>query len=143
MQLQRLRFASTFPQGRRSMEREEIHREIADIDRELTRVLGSAELPRLNSRAFPTGTYILTLLALAWWMFGGEAPYVSQYYGRFGEWGLYAAGVLALLALCGTVSWILRPRGGMPAEYRTATEKSRDLQERRRELQARLRELED
>jgi hypothetical protein len=124
------------------MTRDEIQREISDIDRELNRVLGSAKLPSLEARPFPAWTWILAFVAAAWWMFGSQLPVIQNYHRDYGEWGLYASLFFGLFALLSTLSWMFRRRGGVTEEYRAATEKSRDLQERRRELQVRLRELE-
>lgn len=124
------------------MDRAEIQREIAEIDQELNRTLGSTALPSLDVKPFPVWTWVLALVAAAWWMIGSDVPVISEYHGQYGEWGMYAAIVLGLLGLLSTLSWLFRRRGGVSTEYRQATEKARVLQERRRELQVRLRELE-
>ena len=124
------------------LDRAAIQREIAEIDGELNRTLGSTTLPSLDSKPFPKGTWLLAFLAAAWWMFGSELPVISEYYPKYGEWGMYAAIGFGILALLTTLSWLFRRRGGVSAEYRQASDKARILQERRRELQVQLRELE-
>jgi hypothetical protein len=123
------------------MDRASIQREIAEIDGELNRTLGSTQLPSLEVKPFPVWSWVLAFLAAAWWMIGSDVPVISEYHGRYGEYGFYAAIALGLLALFSTISWALRRRGGVSPEYRQATEKARVLQERRRELQVQLREL--
>lgn len=125
------------------MTRDQIQREIADLDRQLNQVLGSTQLPSLEARPFPTWTWIAAFLAAAWWMFGSDVPVIQNYHRDYGQYGLYAALILGLFALLSTLSWMFRRRGGVSEDYKAATAKSRELQERRRELQVRLRELEE
>ncbi|MGI8907424.1 MAG: hypothetical protein ACR2IE_13145 [Candidatus Sumerlaeaceae bacterium] len=124
------------------MQRDAIQREIAEIDGELNRVLGSTTLPSLEVKPFPKGTWLLAFLSAAWWMFGSDLPVISNYHSQYGDWGMYAAVAFGILGLMTTLSWLFRRRGGMSTEYAQASEKARVLQERRRELQVELRELE-
>jgi hypothetical protein len=123
------------------MTREDIQRRIADLDTEINRILGNARLPSLEIRPFPKGTWILFGLCLVYYFFGADIPYVDAYHNQYARYAFYASGILAILALWGTLTWLFRRGGGFSKEYGEATAKVKDLQNERRELQAELKEL--
>lgn len=125
------------------MTREQIMREIAELDKEINRVLASAQLPSLKVKPFPWGTWFLTLLAFAWYVAGDLVPYANAYHAKYGYIGLYVGIIFGILAIISTLSWMFQRRRPLSKEYEAATEKSKVLQERRRELQKRLREEEE
>ena len=123
------------------MTREDIQRRIADLDNEINRILGNARLPSLEVRPFPKGTWILSALCLGYYFFGGDLPYVDAYHSEYAKYAFGASGILAVLALWSSLTWLFRRRGGFSKEYGEATAKVRDLQNERRELQAELKEF--
>jgi len=125
------------------MTREQCLAEIAELDKEINAALANAPLPKLESRPFPIGSWILAVLTFVWWMFGSEIPYLQNFHFRIMDYVFYGALIMTALAVISTLSYLLRRRGGTNVAFRQATEKVKVLQDRRRELQVRLKELEE
>ena len=123
------------------MGRDDIQRRIAQLDNEINSIIGSAQLPSLEVRPFPKGTWIMAILLLGYYLFGADIPYISQFHEPYARYFYIGSGIFAVLAVWGTLSWLFRRRGGMSKEYGAATAKVRDLQNERRELQSQLKEL--
>ena len=125
------------------MRREDLLREIARIDDEINAVVGAAELPRLNAVPFPTGTWVLAILCLAWWQFGGHIPGVFIFHLETARWAFYVGLLLAVFGFLSTIRWMFSGRSYQEksSAYTDASRKARELQERRRDLQAELRAL--
>ena len=126
-----------------TMRREDIQREIARLDDEINRVVGSAELPKLQARPFPSGTWMLAILCLAWWQFGGYIPGTFRFHLETARWAFYIGLALAAMAFISTVFWMFSGQGyeTKSQAYTDASRKARELQERRRDLQSELRAL--
>ena len=125
------------------MKREELQREIARLDDEINRVISSVELPKLDVRPFPTGTWLFAFLCLAWWLYGYKIPGAYDYHLQTSVWAFRLGALMAMVALLSTISWVLRGRGyqNRSDAYTNASRKARELQERRKDLQAELRSL--
>jgi type VI protein secretion system component VasK len=126
-----------------AMRREQLQREIARLDEEINQVISSTEIPRLDMRPFPTGTWIFAILCFAWSLFGGLIPGAGVYHMETAGWAWIAGIVFVILAVISTISWFLRRRGykERSGEYLQASRQARELQEKRRDLQAELRSL--
>lgn len=126
------------------MRREDLQREIAQLDEEITRIIGSVELPQLKARTFPASTWLFAALCFAYVYFGFLIPGSYQVHmetHRYARWLGWAA---LLLALVSTLRWLFRGRGyqAKSAAYTNASRRARELQEKRQELQAELRAME-
>lgn len=125
------------------MNRESLQREIARLDQEINAVISSTEIPRLDVRPFPTGTWLLAILCFAWSLFGQLVPGAARWHYKTANWAWIAGIVLGVVAILATISWLLRKRGqrGHSDDYMQLSRRTRELQEQRRELQAELRAL--
>jgi hypothetical protein len=124
------------------MTREDILRRIAELDNEINHILGNTQLPSLESRSFPMGTWIFAALLAGYYLFGADIPMIDRFHQPYGRYFFYASGLFAVLALWGSLSWLFRKRGGVSKEYGEASVRVKGLQDQRRELQAQLKELE-
>ncbi len=125
------------------MNRESLQRRIAQLDEEINQVITATEIPKLDVRPFPTGTWLVAILCFAWSQFGSLIPGARQYHLETAKWAWIAGIVLGVIAILSTISWFFRRRGykGRSDNYMAASRKARELQEKRRELQAELRSL--
>ena len=125
------------------MRRQDLLREIARLDDEINSTVAAAELPRLDYRPFPKGTWLFALLMLGWAEFGGYIPGSFYYHLQTARYDWYLGLVIALVAVLSTISWFMRSRGykDKSEAYTEASRRARGLQERRRELQMELRAL--
>lgn len=128
------------------MRREQLLREIAEIDDRINQAVTSAELPTFEYKPFPLGTWILAIMLFAWSRFGSMIPEAYAYYDQTKTYAFYGAIVLGALALIRSVLWLLRGHGGRAYQkkssaYMEASRDARELQEKRRELQAELRAI--
>jgi len=125
------------------MRREDLLREIAEIDDQINSVIGAVELPKLNAVPFPTGTWVLAILCFAWWQFGGYIPGAFIFHLETARWAFYLGLVLSVFGFISTVRWMFSGRSyeAQSSAYTDASRKARELQERRRDLQAELRAI--
>ncbi len=125
------------------MRRDNILREIANLDEEINRVIGATELPKLDARPFPLGTWIFAAMCFGWAEFGSMIPGAFHYHLQTGAYAWYLGLIMAGVAFLSTLSWLLRGRGdhNKSDAYYTASRKARVLQEQRQELQAELRAI--
>jgi len=120
---------------------EELQKQIADLDREINRILAEKRLPPLKPpRPFPLSSWVLAIVLVAYYLFGDLLPYVGTYHGKFGLYAFYAGLVMALLALLLTVRWLFSRAPRTPPEYIEASRKAQELQNQRRLLEKQLRE---
>ena len=126
-----------------NMRRVELQKKIAQLDEEINSVLASTELPKLDVRPFPIGTWLFGFLCLAWVEFGSRIPAMYSYHLETAVWEWRLGLVIQAVAFLSTLSWFFRGRGYeyKSAAYTEASRKVRDLQERRRDLQSELRGL--
>lgn len=125
------------------MRREDLLVEIARLDKEINRVLAATELPKIDTRPFPLGTWIFAGMCLAWTEFGYMIAGAELYHMQTATYTWYLAIVAAVAALLSTISWLVRGGGYRTKndDYFNASRKARELQERRRDLQAELRAI--
>jgi MFS superfamily sulfate permease-like transporter len=125
------------------MNREQLLQEIARLDEEINRVVGSTRLPALEYRPFPIGTWITAAMFFAWWKFGDRLPGAYVYHYQSQNYAFYLGLIFIVIAIFSSISWFIRSRkyGKTSEEYTAASRDARELQERRRELQAELRAL--
>lgn len=127
--------------------REQLLKEIADLDAQINRLVASMKLPRIEYHPFPKSMWILALLCFGWTMFGADIPLpnAAEMHQQYSTWSWNLGLVCLVWALISTVSWIFkRGRGRRQEKSENYMENSRmvqGLQEQRRELQARLRDL--
>ncbi len=120
---------------------EEIQRQIADLDKRINQILVEHRLPPLKPpKPFPLGTWIIAVALGAYYLFGDMVPYVSEYHGSYAIYVMYAALVVAALALLRTVLWLFSRNPKTPPEYIEVTRQVQELQNQRRLLEAELRE---
>jgi len=125
------------------MRREELLREIARLDEEINRTIGSAELPRIDVRPFPYSIWLFTIGCFAWALFGDRIPGAYVYYLESVRYAWYLGIICAGVGFIAVVNWLFRGRGyqAKSEAYVSASRKARELQERRRELQTELRAI--
>ncbi len=120
---------------------EELQRQIAEIDKQINKILVEKRLPPLKPpKPFPLGTWILALLVFGYYLFGDMIPYVGQYYADYGKYAMYVAGVVAILAVLRTVLWLFSRNPKTPPEYLEASQQVKELQDQRRLLEKELRD---
>ncbi len=122
------------------MRREQLLKEIAEIDEEINKVVAATALPRLDARPFPLGTWIFAGMCFAWSEFGYKIPSAFHYYLQTETYARYMGIIIAIVAALSTISWLIRGSGqrGKNDDYFKTSRKARELQERRRDLQAEL-----
>jgi len=121
---------------------EEIQKKIAEIDKQINTILVEKRLPPLKPpKPFPLMTWILALVLLGYYLFGDALPYVGPYYQPYGEYSMYGALVVGVVALLRTLLWLFSRNPKTPPEYLEASRKVQDLQDQRRLLEKELREL--
>lgn len=87
-------------------------------------------------------TWVLAAAALGWMYFGAQIPGAEHLHADYHEVGLYSGGFFGLVALWGTLLFLIQPSTKITPEYQESTQRVRMLQEERRDLMAQLRALE-
>lgn len=125
------------------MRRELLLQEIANIDKELNRVVAASPLPAMNGRPFPLGAWVFAGMCLGWAEYGHRIPGAYLHYLQTARYAWYLGIAMAVVALFSTISWLVRSfgRSNKSENYFSASREARILQERRRDLQAELRAI--
>ncbi|MCX7626150.1 MAG: hypothetical protein N2Z21_08065 [Candidatus Sumerlaeaceae bacterium] len=120
---------------------EEIQRQIAELDKQINKILTERRLPPLKPpKPFPLGTWILAALAGGYYLFGDLIPVVGQFYATYQRYALYATLALGAYALVRTALWLFSRKPKTPPEYLEASQQVQELQNQRRLLEKELRE---
>ena len=125
------------------MRREDLQREIARLDEEINQVIGSAELPSLDIRPFPRGTWFFGVVCLAYAYFGYMIPGGREVHQDIQQYARWLGMGMIVLAVISTIFWLFKGRGYQQRSdsYMQASRRARDLKEKRQEIQAELRSL--
>ena len=123
--------------------REEIQKQIEELDWEINTKLGKCELPELNTGkwVFPKSNWVTAMIIGAWSLFGDSLSY--SLHEKTSKYSMYAAAILAIVAGIRTIVWMIQRSPGPTKGYRKTTDDVKYLQDRRQELQQQLKELEE
>jgi hypothetical protein len=120
---------------------EDLQRQIAEIDKQINKILVEKRLPPLKPpKPFPLGSWILAILLAAYYLFGDMIPVVGGYHALYSQYSMYAAMVVAAYALLRSVLWLFGKNPKTPPEYLEASQQVKELQNQRRLLEKELRE---
>ena len=120
---------------------EDIQRQIADIDKQINKILVENRLPPLKPpKPFPLGTWIVASFLAAYYLFGDLIPVVGEYRTTYAQYVLWATLAVAALAVLRTVLWLFSRKPKTPPEYVEVTRQVQDLQNQRRLLEKELRD---
>jgi len=121
---------------------EDLQRQIAEIDKQINKILVEKRLPPLKPpKPFPLGSWILAILLAAYYLFGDMIPVVGEYHALYSQYSMYAAMVVAAYALLRSVLWLFGRNPKTPPEYLEASQQVKELQNQRRLLEKELREV--
>lgn len=125
----------------RDSDREDLLRQIAELDRRITEELASVRLPDHDSsaRGFPWLNWLLAAGMFAWWQYGDRLPEMEEFHIRFSAYGFYLGVVLGIIAIGRTVLWVATAHRGNA--YTQVTENVQQLREQRHQLQTKVQYL--
>ena len=127
------------------MRREDLQREIARLDEEINQVIGATELPSLDIRPFPRGTWFFAAVCFAYAYLGYMIPGGREVHQDIQQYARWLGAGMTVIAVLSTILWFFKGRGyqNRSSSYMQASRRARELQEKRQELQAELRALID
>lgn len=118
------------------MDREEILKEIARLDKQILDISARDRAGRLSAQPFPTATWIGGIVCLAYWVFGGM---IEQNLYSWAQYvGLVLGILLVLSAALQSIKWIGARRGLNTRNVEKNMMEAQALQTKRDQLQAQL-----
>ncbi len=125
------------------MERNEILRQIAELERQVNAELAQTRLPGMRSshKTFPSPMWGLTIFCFAWWGFGDMIPPAASIHAMTKPYAFYVACVLGVIAILQTVLWLFSRGAKADAGYMQHTQHVRELQQQLAQLRQQLRDM--
>jgi hypothetical protein len=125
------------------MERNEILRQIAELERQVNAELAQTRLPGMRSshKAFPSPMWGLTAFCFGWGAFGGQIPPAERIHAMSMPYAYYVGVVLGGIAVLQTVLWLFSRGSTADASYIQHTHHVRELQQQLAALRQQLRDL--
>lgn len=128
------------------MDRQDILDQIAELNHQINSETAAQKAPEFggSDARFPTSTIIAGCLVTAWYFYGGELgmiPGARPFYREYGEYALYVAIFLGLLAGFQILRMLARGKPKIDTAYAESAERVRHLQDQRRLLQEKLKSL--